>query len=115
MPLRIRSVAGAFLFTCWVVVACGGHPGGTVGEICDDPGSARECESDEICDDVDGGGAYCLLLCNDHQDCASSERCNGVTNSSAKACHPSDDDAFDDDDCEIDDDCGGGKKPKDPF
>jgi hypothetical protein len=109
MALRIRALAGLLLFSGSVFIACDGHPGGTVGDPCDDVGSSDQCASDEICDEIDGG-AYCLLICSDHADCASSERCNGVTSSDIKACHP-DDDGFDDD-CE---DCGDGGKNKDPF
>jgi hypothetical protein len=112
--MAFRAIAGLLVFASAALIACGGHPGGTVGEICDDPGSTRDCEADEICDDISDGGTYCLLLCSAHEDCASSERCNGVTGSSAKACHP-EAESFDDDDDACFDDCGGGKKKKDPF
>jgi hypothetical protein len=73
------------------VVACGGHPGGTVGDACSEVGSAEECFDDEICEELSGYGAYCLLLCDDHEDCDAGEQCNGVSGSNEKGCHPADD------------------------
>ena len=103
---------GAFLSAA--AVACGGSPGGSVGDPCDDRGSSRECFDDEVCDDIYDGSRWCLFICNEHNDCASGEHCNGVTGSSLKACHPDGDgydDDFDDDDCYYDEPGCKKKKP----
>jgi hypothetical protein len=93
------------VFLSAALVACGGHPGGTVGDSCGDPGSSSECQNDEICDNTDDGGTYCLRICTDHIDCAENERCNGVTGSSRKACHPQAD--LEEEECNPDEtDCG---------
>ncbi len=122
-PVRLPALARSFalrsaalaLFTSAAFVACGSHPGGSVGDPCDSAGSSAECLSDEICDDIYDGGRYCLFICSDHVDCAGGERCNGVTGSDLKACHPEgdgfeDDDDFDDDGCPVGEpDCKKGK------
>lgn len=115
MTRTTRHVLASLLFLGAGFVACGGHPGGTVGDPCDSRGSSGECDGNQVCDSIDDGSLYCLQICSDHSDCASGERCNGVSGNDLKACHPeSDDDAFDDDgvdDCPFDDP-GCGKKGK---
>lgn len=114
MPrMRREGLLGLFLFGAAALVACGDHPGGTVGAACSDVGSADECEPGEVCDEIDGGEAYCLLRCGDHSDCDPNERCNGVSKDSGKACHPQDaddDDDPDDDEGGIDFDDDDGRK-----
>lgn len=114
MSRSTLPVFASLLFIGAGFVACGGHPGGTVGDPCDSPGSSSECNGNEICDSIYDGSAYCLQICSEHSDCASGERCNGVTNDDVKACHPEgDDDTFDDDgvdDCAFDE--PGCKKGK---
>jgi hypothetical protein len=82
----------------WVVIAlgvvaagCGGAA--AAGEACDTPGATDdECEEGSVCDATDeGGDAVCLVTCEDQEDCADDESCNGVTGSNIKACHPKDD------------------------
>lgn len=107
MTKLARSCLALALFTGAAVVACGGHPGGTVGEVCDEAGSSNECESDEICDDTGDGGRYCLRICTDHVDCASNERCNGITGSDIKGCHPQEEGFEDEEDFE--NDCVAGE------
>ena len=98
------SLARAVFFAA-AAVACNDHPGGTVGDSCGDVGSSNECQQDEICDNVDDGGTYCLRLCTDHIDCAENERCNGVTGSSRKGCHPQAD--LEEEECSSEEaDCG---------
>lgn len=108
----LRGALALGLFSAAAAVACGGHPGGTVGDWCDDRGSSRECYRDEVCDDIEDGSRYCLLICNDHHDCAGGEHCHGVAGTNLKACHPH----FDDHHHDHDDDCfydepGCKKKP----
>ncbi len=103
---HLRSVVLLCCCAAALVLACGDeHPGGTVGDPCEDVGDSSECAGGEICDDLDGGGAYCLKICEDHADSDPDERCNGVSGSSTKGCHPEEDD----DDCELTDDCGKQK------
>ena len=69
-------------------VACGDHPGGSVGDICQTAGETVECEDNEICDTLDDFGPYCLRQCSEHEDCEGGEQCNGVSGSNIKGCHP---------------------------
>ena len=86
-----RVFAFALGLSAVTVFACGSHPGGTVGDPCDEIGSSGECESGEICDDLGSGeGAYCLKKCEDHVDCDPGESCNGISGSNEKGCHPKD-------------------------
>lgn len=115
MIIGLRHGIALALSAGAALVACDGHPGGTVGDPCSDVGSGSECRSNEICDSIDDGSSYCLQLCSDHDDCASGERCNGVSGNDVKACHPEGDEDFDDfddgaNDCPFDD--PGCKKGK---
>jgi len=70
-----------------MTVACGGS--GEIGEACDTPGATDdECAEGAICDETETGDTLCLQVCEDQEDCAADESCNGVTGSSTKACHP---------------------------
>ena len=72
-----------------ILTACGNDGG--VGDPCDDAGSRDECEDGAICTNEDGGDASCRVICSDHGDCASDERCNGVEGSDTKSCQNDDD------------------------
>ncbi len=107
LALSVILGVGAFAWS-----ACGGHPGGTVGDPCSDIGSSSECFDDEICDDT-YAGPYCLRECSDHGDCDPDERCNGTSGQSQKTCHPQDpDDDFDDCDPDFDPGCDDDGKGK---
>lgn len=77
----------AFATFASMTVACGGT--GEVGESCDTPGATDdECAEGAVCDDTETGETLCLQTCEDQEDCAADEACNGVTGSDIKACHP---------------------------
>lgn len=94
------------LLAALCALGCGG--GGGVGEACDTPGETEsECDDGAICDKpTDEEDPVCLKVCEEHEDCAADERCNGVSSSNIKACHPDDGDG--DDGVDLDGD--GGKK-----
>lgn len=88
----IRALLAFSLFSVAAFVACGGHPGGTVGSPCYDLGDKDpDCYADEICDDIEGGDRYCLRRCDDQNDCDAYEACNG-SKKGGKSCHPHFDD-----------------------
>jgi len=101
MSFQARHLLACVLVLgCGYVAACGGgHPGGTVGDACGTIGSSDECLSDEICEDTEFDGPYCLFRCDDQSDCAEFEDCNGVSGDDGKACHPKSGDCGDDNDC----------------
>jgi hypothetical protein len=80
---KLLIIAALFL------TACGD---GGVGDACDDPGSRDECEDGAICTNDDGNDGTCRFICSDHDDCASSERCNGIEGSDTKSCQSDDND-----------------------
>ncbi|NUP04653.1 MAG: hypothetical protein HOW73_01165 [Polyangiaceae bacterium] len=87
------SIVG-LAFTALLAYACGGDPGGSVGDPCETTGTSDECSEDEVCDTLEGefaGETWCLRLCDDHEDCEAGELCNGVSDSNLKGCHPADD------------------------
>lgn len=99
----------ALSFSALALLACGDdHPGGTVGAACSNVGSSDECEGGEVCEAIADGDAYCLLLCDDQAECDATERCNGLSGDSGKACHPKGEDEFDG--AEVDEDGGDEKK-----
>lgn len=83
----MRGLCGLWLVLA--ALACGGD--GSVGDPCDVSGDLDECEEGAICTN-ENDGAACRVLCADHQDCESDERCNGVSGSNRKSCQPDDDD-----------------------
>jgi hypothetical protein len=87
--LVLRASLAFSLFSVAAFVACGGHPGGTVGAPCYDLGdNDPDCYADEICDTIQGGDRYCLRRCDDQGDCDAYEDCNGTKKGKDKACHP---------------------------
>jgi len=106
----MRFLKGFFalaLFSMTALIACDGHPGGTVVSLASNPGDDDEgCLADEVCDAIQDGDLYCLRRCKEHDECDSDERCNGTSGDNGKACHPKD---LDDDDPDYED-CG----PEDP-
>lgn len=85
---NLRFGLASLTIAAALFVACGGHPGGSVGDPCSVVGSSEECLEDEICDDLTDYGPHCLLLCEDHEDCDAGEQCNGVSGNNQKGCHP---------------------------
>jgi hypothetical protein len=88
--IRVLAFFSVAAVLSLAAVACGGS--GAIGEACDTPGATDdECEAGAICDETESGDVVCLAVCEEQEDCASDESCNGVTGSSTKACHPKDD------------------------
>lgn len=71
-----------------LLLLCGCGGAAEVGEECDRVGMSEECVRGAICDSVEGDEAVCLAICDDQEDCAEGEDCNGVSGSNIKACHP---------------------------
>ncbi len=63
---------------------CGG--GGAVGDACDAPGDSTDACDGGICGDNGAGELECLVICDEHEDCADGESCNGVEGSNMKGC-----------------------------
>jgi hypothetical protein len=101
----------AVTFSALALLACGDdHPGGTVGAACSNVGSSDECEGGEVCEAIADGDAYCLQRCDDQAECGATERCNGLSGESGKACHPNGEDEFDG--AEVEEDGVGDEKKK---
>ena len=82
------KAVGVVMFLGGVLTACGG--GAKVGDACTTSGSTDECESGAVCVSNASTTPVCLKSCTQASDCASTEDCNGVSGSSAKACRPKD-------------------------
>ena len=65
-------------------IACGSK--GALGDGCDTPSGADECESGLLC--TNGETNTCLKECTDQDQCAATENCNGVSGGSLKSCQP---------------------------
>jgi hypothetical protein len=77
-----------FSWLLLTIAACGGSP--EEGDPCDVSGDLDECEEGAICSNDGGDGNVCRFLCDDHSDCESDERCNGVEGSNRKSCQKGD-------------------------
>lgn len=82
-----RMLPGILLAIALPLAGC--SPEGALGEECDTPGGLQDvCEPGTVC------GRYvnnhpqltCLWICNDHDQCARSERCNGLDYTNLKGC-----------------------------
>jgi hypothetical protein len=82
---RVISCA-ALLVGASALFACGGEA--DLGGGCDTRGSVDECVEGGICDADDSGTPVCLEICDSQDDCSEGYECNGVSDSSTKACHP---------------------------
>jgi hypothetical protein len=65
-----------------VLSACGGAE---VGESCDTESSEDECVDGAICS-TDKGALVCAKVCDDDDDCADEENCNGNSGTNLKSC-----------------------------
>lgn len=76
-----------WILTCGVLAfAAIGCSGGTsVGEPCDNVGSADECVTNAICTDEPGGNV-CAEICQEDTDCPSAYFCDSVPGSSQDTC-----------------------------
>jgi len=84
-PFLVRALAPLALL---LSVACSD---GDIGEECGEAGDTDECVDGAICTnegDDEGEGAVCRALCEEHEDCADDERCNGVSQTNLKSCQP---------------------------
>ena len=75
------------IFMALALCALAGCDDGAIGEECDEAGQTDDCEDGLVCTN-EGDGAVCRPLCKEHEDCPSSEDCNGVSNTSLKSCQP---------------------------
>lgn len=78
--------SSATLLAVLGLFACGGE--GNIGDACTTRGAVDECVDGGICDADDAGDPICLEICDSQDDCSEGYECNGVSNSSTKACHP---------------------------
>lgn len=69
-----------------LVMACGGTA--EIGGGCDTSGAIDECVEGAICTGEGADGASCRKLCVEQTDCADTENCNGINDSSQKSCQP---------------------------
>jgi len=72
-----------------LVAMVGCSSGAAVGDACETKGDTAECEDGAVCDADSGVGTVCLLICESDAECASNEKCSGVSGS-LKACHLAD-------------------------
>jgi hypothetical protein len=82
------SLTGCLLVCLGLVLpACAAD----IGEACETRGSQDECVDGAICD-LEGTTSatepVCLKVCKEAAECASTEDCNGVSDSNIKACTP---------------------------
>jgi hypothetical protein len=71
-----------------VLAACGG---GELGDECDEEGVQKgECSDGLVCGKkgATDGSLVCLKQCSAQTDCSGEEVCNGVGETSLKACRP---------------------------
>ena len=61
-----------------------------VGEECDEVGDTDECEDGAICTNLstEEDPGICLWLCENDDECAADEACNGIAGSNRKSCQP---------------------------
>jgi len=68
-----------------LLVGCGR---GDIGESCDTSGKEDECVDEAICTKGADGATTCRRRCADDSQCASTEKCNGVSGTNIKSCQP---------------------------
>lgn len=62
-------------------------PGGYCTKSCSIDGDTRECPGGTVCANH-GTALLCSATCQQQSDCRAEYECNGVSNSSLKACRP---------------------------
>ena len=81
------KVLASMVLLAWGLLlgGCGGES--ALGEECGESGVDGECEDGAVCGKYDDtGDLLCLRICNDQDDCASDEDCNGVDGTNIKGC-----------------------------
>ena len=68
-----------------ICITSASTPGGYCSSACPTPGATTGCPANTVCA-VYGGGNDCVQICASQKDCRTGYNCNGVTNSSFKAC-----------------------------
>ena len=71
-----------------VFILLAGCGRGDIGDSCDTSGKEDECVDEAICTKGADGATVCRKRCTEDSQCASAEKCNGVSATNIKSCQP---------------------------